>query len=93
MSQLEPGKEFSEPQTTTQSAYVMSLFRFCLKLNRLIDQIMFIDFILLSHPCDKSLGDAQSFNFTFFISYILQRKDCTQATRSEALPRGGGVLS
>ena len=47
----------------------MSLFRFCLKLNRLIDQIMFIDFILLSHPYDKSLGDAQSFNFTFFIFY------------------------
>ena len=56
-------------RTTTQSADVVSLFRFCLKLNRLIVQIMFIDFILLSHPYDKSLGDAQSFNFTFFQFY------------------------
>ena len=34
-----------------------------------IDQIMFIGFMLLSHPYDKSLGDAQSFNFTFFQFY------------------------
>ena len=35
----------------------------------MIDQIMFIDFILLSHPYDKSLGDAQSFKVTFFQFY------------------------
>ena len=67
MSQLEPGYEFFE--TTTQSAYAVSLFRFCSKLNRLVDQIMFIDFILLSHPYDKSLGVSQSFNFAFFQFY------------------------
>ena len=30
---------------------------------------MLIDFILLSHQYDKSLGDAQSFNFTFIQFY------------------------
>ena len=41
----------------------------CLKSNSLIDQITLIDFILLSQPYDKSLVDAQSFNFPFFHFY------------------------
>ena len=40
---------------------------------------MFIDFILLSHPYDKPLGDAQSFNFTFFQLY--KRKTARRLTR------------
>ena len=76
ISQLQLGTKLSGPQANQLTKLLC--FVFVLKMNSVIAQITFIDFILLSQPYDKTLRDAQSFSTVR--SFNFSKKNCMQAS-------------